>query len=114
MDKKVLEGAAKRTRKGPITRAGIAKELSLKFDLTETTGKRIIDSLAILGVNEVIRTGHFMFPGLFRIKSGVKPATKACVKKCFGKYIEIPAKPERRIVKTFPALGLNRKLKPSQ
>ena len=59
---------------------------------------------------EVKKTGVFAIPGLCRIKTRVKPATKAGVRNIFGKEIKVAAKPARTIVKAFPAAALKKRI----
>ena len=46
--------------------------------------------------------------GLCKIKTRVKPATKACQKEIFGKMQTVKAKPARTIVKAFPVAALKK------
>ena len=51
-------------------------------------------------------TGGFTIPGLCKIKTRVKPATKARKREVFGKVMMVKAKPTRKIVKAFPVSAL--------
>merc|ERR1711933_607219 len=66
----------------------------------------VIDSLVALGTTEVKKNGIFCIPGLCRIKTRVKPATKAGKKNIFGKEVKVKAKPARTVVKAFPVAAL--------
>merc|ERR1712087_755968 len=48
--------------------------------------------------SEVKKTGVFTVPGVCRIKTRTKPATKACVKVMFGKETKVKAKPAKTVV----------------
>ena len=48
----------------------------------------------------------FSIQGLCRLKTRVKPATKAGVRNIFGKEVKCAAKPARTIVKAFPVAAL--------
>merc|ERR1711920_1034042 len=52
----------------------------------------IIASFADLATKEVVANGVFTFPGLCKIKTRVKPATRACQKEIFGKMQTVKAR----------------------
>ena len=60
-------------------------------------------SLAEIASSEVKKTGVFSIPGLCRIKTKKKPATKAAKKMIFGKLTVVKAKPAKTVVKAFVA-----------
>merc|ERR1712224_747162 len=72
--------------------------LAAEFEIKQNVAGKIIASLAELGAQEVKKNGIFTFPGLCRIKTRVKPATKACKKEIFGEMRMVKAKPARTIV----------------
>jgi hypothetical protein len=55
---------------------------------------------------EVKARGVFTLPGLARIKTRVKPATKAGSRSMFGKVVKVAAKPARTVIKAFPVAAL--------
>merc|ERR1712216_626508 len=55
---------------------------------------------------EIKQNGIFTFPGFCRVKTRVKPATKAGKKEIFGEMRMVKAKPARTIVKAFPVAAL--------
>ena len=57
---------------------------------------------------QVTKAGVFMLPGLVKIKTRVKPATKAGKREIFGKMVVVKAKPARKIVKAFPLAALKK------
>merc|ERR1712048_818239 len=63
---------------------------------------KVFDSLAGIGTKEVKSTGIFVIPGLCRVKTRVKPATKAGKREVFGKVVMVKARPARTVVKAFP------------
>merc|ERR1712066_1047591 len=85
-----------------MTKGAIAKAIAEEYELKQTVASQIINSLAELGTKEVSTNDIFTFPGLCRIKTRVKPATKACKKEIFGEMRMVKAKPARTIVKAFP------------
>merc|ERR1711939_568302 len=66
----------------------------------------LLESLVTLATTEVKKTGIFTIPGLCRIKTRMKPATKAGVRMAFGQEIKVKAKPARTVVKAFPVAAL--------
>ena len=52
----------------------------------------------------------FTIPGLCRIKTRVKPDTKAGVRMAFGQEIKVKAKPARTVVKVFPVTALKKQI----
>merc|ERR1712216_927846 len=72
---------------------------------------KMIASLAAIATKEVQKNGIFTFPGLCRIKTRQKPATKACKKEIFGKMQMVKARPARTIVKAFPVAALKERLR---
>merc|ERR1712004_909648 len=63
---------------------------------------KLLGTLATIATTEVKKTGVFTIPGVCRIKTRVKPATKAGKREIFGKMQIVKAKPARTIVKAFP------------
>merc|ERR1739845_103349 len=89
-----------------MTKGAIAEAIATEFEIKKNVAGKIVASLAELGAKEVKKSGIFTFPGLCRIKTRVKPATKACNKEIFGKMRMVKAKPARTIVKAFPVAAL--------
>merc|ERR1711862_221061 len=67
---------------------------------------KVIGSLAEIASQEVSKSGIFTLPGLCRIKTRTKPATKAGKREVFGKVVMVKAKPARKIVKAYPVKAL--------
>nr|ACU45257.1 major basic nuclear protein-like [Karlodinium veneficum] len=63
-----------------------------------------------IGGNMVKKAGIFSIPGLCRIKTRTKPATKAGVRNVFGKDVKVKAKPARTIVKGYCAAALKKQI----
>merc|ERR1712217_627193 len=76
-----------------MTKGAIAASLATEFEIKQNVASKIIASLADIGAAEVKKNGVFTFPGLCKIKTRVKPATKACKKEIFGKLQLVKAKP---------------------
>merc|ERR1719197_2406289 len=95
--------SSKAMTKGAMTKA-LAEELELK------QCSEIIESFVAIATTEVKKNGIFTIPGLCRIKTRVKPATKAGVRNIFGKEVKVGAKPAKTVVKAFPAAALKKQI----
>merc|ERR1711920_85779 len=90
----------------PLTKGGIAKAVAEDCEVKATIAGKMIASLAAIATKEVQKNGIFTFPGLCRIKTRHKPATKACKKEIFGEMRTVKARPARTIVKAFPVAAI--------
>ena len=102
---KSMKAGAKAMSKGAMT-----KELATKHELKQAACAKIINSLVTIGTNEVRKNGIFTIPGLCRIKTRVKPATKAGVRSMFGKEVKVAAKPAKTVVKAFAVAALKKQI----
>merc|ERR1712146_238329 len=102
---KSMKAGAKAMTKGAMTRA-LAEEHELKQKVC--TG--VIDSLVAIATQEVKKNGVFTIPGLCRLKTRVKPATKAGVRIMFGKETKVKAKPAKTVVKAFPVSAFKKQI----
>merc|ERR1712232_447217 len=110
---KAMKATAKPMKAGrmggkPLTKGLIAKQIAEECELKANTAGKMIASIAAIATKEVQKNGIFTFPGLCRIKTRQKPATKACKKEIFGKMQMVKAKPARTIVKAFPVAALKK------
>jgi len=105
---KTMKAAKASTGKKAMTKGALAKAIAGEFELKAKKASKVISSLAAIATKEVTTVGQFNFPGLCRIKSRTKPATKATEKKMFGKVCLVKARPARTIVKAFPVAALKR------
>merc|ERR1711948_178986 len=62
---------------------------------------KILDSLASIATQQVKKVGKVTIPGLFMVKTRVKPATKAGKREVFGKVVMVKAKPAKTVVKGY-------------
>merc|ERR1711959_573947 len=99
--RKAMKAGGKAMSKGAIVKA-----LAEKHELKGPACSAILDSLAELATGEVKKSGIFTIPGLCRIKTRVKPATKAGVRNIFGKDVKVKAKPAKTVVKAFAVSAL--------
>merc|ERR1711943_70290 len=103
--KSMKAGAAKAMTKGALLKA-IATEHELKTKACSN----VLNSLVTVATAEVKKTGIFTIPGICRIKTRTKPATKACVKNIFGKETKVKAKPAKTVVTAFPVAALKQQI----
>merc|ERR1712024_369578 len=89
-----------------MTKGAMGDAVATKCELKKSVASKVINSLAEIATAEVKEAGIFSFPGLCRIKTRMKPATKAGKREIFGKMTIVKAKPARKIVKAFPAAAL--------
>ena len=105
MKSKSMKTGAKAMSKGAVT-----KMLATKHELKQAACSKIINSLVTIATNEVKKTGIFTIPGLCRIKTRTKPATKAGVRTMFGKEVKVKAKPAKTVVKAFAVAALKKQI----
>ena len=89
-----------------MTKGAIADSLAEKCELKKSVASKAINALAEIATAEVKKSGIFTIPGLCRIKTRVKPATKAGKREIFGKMQIVKAKPAKTVVKAFPVAAL--------
>merc|ERR1712007_266530 len=101
-------GAMKAMKSGSkaMTKGAMVKALAEQHEMKTKACSALLDSLTTLATTEVKKTGIFTIPGLCRIKTRVKPATKAGVRMAFGQEMKVKAKPARTVVKAFPVAAL--------
>merc|ERR1711975_212561 len=89
-----------------MAQGAIADEIAKKCELKKSQAAGVLKALAAVGTKEVKSNGIFTVAGLCRIKTRMKPATKAGKREMFGKIHIVKAKPARKIVKAFPVAAL--------
>merc|ERR1712061_230954 len=102
---KSMKAGAKAMSKGALLKT-IATEQGLK----SKTCPQLFNTFVSMASKEVKKTGVFAIPGLCRIKTKTKPATKAGVKVIFGKEMKVKAKPAKTVVKVYPAAALKKQI----
>ena len=100
-----MKKAAKAMAKGAIAEA-LAKQCEFK----KSVAAKALASLAAIATKEVKSNGIFTIPGLCRIKTRMKPATKAGKREVFGKVVMVKAKPAKKVVKAFPVAALKQSI----
>ena len=89
-----------------MTKGAMVKMLAEQNEMKRKTCAALLNSLSAVATAEVKKTGVFTIPGLCRIKTRTKPATKAGVRNVFGKEMTVKAKPAKTIVKAFAVAAL--------
>ena len=105
MKSKSMKAGAKAMSKGAMTKA-----LATKHGLKQKACSEIINSLVTIATSEVKKTGIFTVHGLCRIKTRVKPATKAGVRMMFGAEHKVKAKAAKTVVKAYPVAALKKQI----
>merc|ERR1712207_90701 len=94
----------------PMGKGGLAEALAAKTDLKKSVCSKLIGALGDVGAKEVKSKGLSTVHGLCRIKTKVRPATKAGKRMMFGKEVDVKAKPARTVVKAFAVSALKRSI----
>merc|ERR1712014_52516 len=102
---KSMKAGAKAMSKGALLKT-IATEQGFK----SKTCSQVLNSFVNIAAKEVKKTGVFAIPGLCRIKTRTKPATKAGTRVMFGKEMKVKAKPAKTVVKVFAAAALKKQI----
>ena len=87
-----------------------AEEFYKKHGLKQSACSKVFQSFVAIAAQEVKKNGVFTVPGICRIKTRTKPATKAGTRMAFGQEIKVKAKPARTIVKAFPVAALKKQI----
>merc|ERR1712118_224902 len=93
-----------------MTKGAMTKTLSAEHSLKQKAVSEVINSMVAIATKEVKSTGVFTLPGLCRIKTRLKPATKAGVRMMFGKETKVKAKPAKTVVKAYPVAALKKQI----
>merc|ERR1719335_2167947 len=93
-----------------MTKGAMTKKLSGDHSLKQKTVSEVINSMVAIATKEVKSTGIFTLPGLCRIKTRLKSATKAGVRMMFGKETKVKARPAITIVKAYPVAALKKQI----
>ena len=96
--------------KKAMTKGALAKALATEHGLKQKACSELINSMVAIATKEVKATGVFTLPGVCRIKTRMKPATKAGVRMMFGKETKVKAKPAKTVVKAFAVAALKKQI----
>merc|ERR1719436_1934009 len=89
-----------------MSKGALADALATGAELKKGVVAKLLAALAEVGTAEVKKSGVFTIPGLARIKTRRKPATKATKRVMFGKETIVKAKPAKTVVKAFAVAAL--------
>merc|ERR1712190_426361 len=92
----------------PLTKSGLAEAIAADSEMSKKDCAKILDSLASIAMQQVKKVGKVTIPGLFMVKTRVKPATKAGKREMFGKVVVVKAKPAKTIVKGYCVAALKK------
>merc|ERR1712178_12001 len=84
-----------------VTKGAMTKALATEHGLKQKACSDVITSMVAIATKEVKASGVFTLPGVCRIKTRLKPATKAGVRVMFGKETKVKAKPAKTIVQAY-------------
>jgi DNA-binding protein HU-beta len=93
-----------------MTKGALVKTLAEQHEMKTKACSGLLESLATLATTEVKKNGIFTIPGLCRIKTRVKPATKAGTRMMFGNEVKVKAQPARTVVKAYAAAALKKQV----
>merc|ERR1712129_625077 len=93
----MLPKAMKGAMKAPaaMSKTAIAAALAKATELKPKLCKKALETLTAVATKEVKKTGKFTIPGLCRLQTRMKPATKAGKREMFGKVMLVKAKPAK-------------------
>merc|ERR1740138_1919275 len=101
---------AMKTSSKAMTKGALAEALATESELKKSVCAKVLGSLCEIATKEVVKSGIFTLPGLCRIKTRMKPATKAGKREIFGKEVMVKAKPAKKIVKAFPVAAIKKSI----
>merc|ERR1719482_1383618 len=93
-----------------MSKGALMKTLATQNEMKQKACSQVISSFVAIATKEVKSTGIFTIPGVCRIKTRVKPATKAGVRMMFGKETKVAAKPAKTVVKAFAVAALKKQI----
>merc|ERR1719421_2256819 len=93
-----------------MTKGALSAALAEEHQLKQKVCRDVLDSFVAIAASEVKKNGIFTLSNLVRIKTRVKPATKAGKRIMFGKEVKVAAKPAKTVVKAFPAAALKKQI----
>ena len=96
--------------KKAMTKGALTKALAAEHGLKQAACSKVLNSFVAIAGQEVKKNGVFTVPGLCKIKTRTKPATKAGVRMMFGKETKVKAKPAKTIVKAYPVAALKKQI----
>nr|AAO14678.1 basic nuclear protein [Pyrocystis lunula] len=100
---------APKAMKGAVMgKAALADALATGCELKRRMSPRSWRVWPRSALGELKKSAVFTLPGICRIKTRRKPATKAGKREVFGKVVMVKAKPAKTVVKAFPVAALKK------
>merc|ERR1712138_32808 len=93
-----------------MTKGALLKLIATENEMKTKDCSNILNSLVTVATKEVKKAGIFTIPGICRIKTRTRPATKACVRMMFGEERKVKAKPAKTVVKAFAVAALKQQI----
>merc|ERR1712050_330436 len=103
---KAMKGMKAMKGASAMSKGALLSLIAEEHGLKSGDCSKVLSSLVEIATKEVKKTGVFTIPGLCRIKTRTKPATKAGTRTMFGKTVKVKAKPAKTVVKAFPVAAL--------
>jgi len=108
--KKAMKAAMKamKARKGghSLTKGELADACATTTQLKKSECSKVLSALAEVVQASLKKTGRVIVPGIARVVTRTKPATKAGERQMFGQTVIVKARPARTVVKAFPVAAL--------
>eukprot|EP00973_Karenia_brevis_P096329 12431487-Karenia_brevis.AAC.1 len=93
-----------------MTKDALAAALAKEHGLSKARCSKMLDSLAAIAKESIKGAGKFVMPGICHIKAQRKPPCEQKRKFCFGKAIDVKAKPARTVVKASPVAAWKKRI----
>merc|ERR1712151_466094 len=97
---KAMKGASS------IPKGGLAEALAEATELKKSECSKVLTALGEVVATNLKKTGKVIVPGIVRVATRTKPATKAGKREMFGKVVLVKAKPAKTVVKCFPVAAI--------
>merc|ERR1712157_621306 len=96
--------------KGPklMTKSGLIQALAAESGLKKALCGKVVNALQGISAGELKKFGKFSLPGVCRVQTRKKPATKAGKREIFGKVVLVKARPAKTVVKSYVAAAIKK------
>ena len=81
------------------TAVGLIADVAAATDATQKDVKKILEAVTLVAAKELKKNGTFKMPFLANFKLVQKKAREGGIRTCFGKQMEVPARPASPSVK---------------
>ena len=104
--KKAMKGKVARKGGNSITKGELAEAVATATELKKSECSKVLTALADVVASNLKKSGRVIVPGIARVVTRTKPATKAGKREMFGQTVIVKARPARTVVKAFPVAAL--------